>query len=190
MRRGLGLGLAISIGLGTVAALPDQSGQAVELRGQVYFDHPPALLDASTTQRQTATSSAVHYFTLSVPADAGEPLQRVEIAQRDSSNSVKLIRYEADETRAFLGTRRDRQSELTLGETTYDRDSQTISVSFDPPVPPGETVTIGLRPVRNPLQDGIYLFGVTAFPAGENPSGQFLGYGRLTFDKPDSPFFF
>lgn len=28
---------------------------------------------------------------------------------------------------------------------------------------------------------GVYLFGVTAFPAGEKSHGQFIGFGRLHF---------
>ena len=190
MRRGLGLGLAVGIGLGAIAILPNQIGQAVQLRGQSYFAHPPTLTDASTTERQTATSSATHYFTLSVPADAGEPLQRVTITQKDGANVTRLVQYRTDATRAFVGTRGNREFDLTLGETTFDRKSQTTSVSFNPPVPPGKTVTIGLRPVHNPIEDGIYLFGVTAYPAGDNAYGQFLGYGRLDFDKADSSVFF
>jgi hypothetical protein len=54
-------------------------------------------------------------------------------------------------------------------------------VTFDPPVPPGKIITIGLRPTRNPLYDGVYLFRVTAFPPGEKATGQFLGFGRLQF---------
>ena len=190
MRRGLGLGLAVGLGLGAIAILPNQVVQAVQLRGQSYFAHPPTLGDVSTTVRQTGTSSAIHYFTLSVPADAGEPLQRVTITQKGGSSVTQLVQYRTDATKVYLGTRHDRQSEITVGETTFDRESQTTSVSFDPPIRPGQTVTIGLRPVRNPLEDGIYLFGVTAYPAGDNAYGQFLGYGRLDFDKSDSSVFF
>ncbi|MDZ4877634.1 MAG: hypothetical protein CLLPBCKN_007069 [Chroococcidiopsis cubana SAG 39.79] len=53
-------------------------------------------------------------------------------------------------------------------------------IAFDPPVSPGTTVTVALRAESNP-DGGIYLFGVTAFPAREKSSGQFLGYGRLHF---------
>ena len=54
------------------------------------------------------------------------------------------------------------------------------TIAFDPPVSPGTTVTVALRAKRNP-SGGVYLFGVTAFPAGERSWGQFLGYGRLHF---------
>jgi len=168
------------------------SSQAVQLRdGKVYFVHPPSLISAATTERQTSSSGASYYFTLSVPEDAGEPLQQVEIAQRDGSTQARLIQFDAEASRAFIGTRRDRGDELNLGENRFDRDAQTLSIVFDPPVPPGTTVTLELQPKRNPRRDGIYLFGVTAYPSGSDAYGQFLGYGRLQFDGSDRgfPFF-
>ena len=168
------------------------SSQAVQLRdGKVYFVHPPSLVSAATTERQTSSSGASYYFTLSVPEDAGEPLQQVEIAQRDGSTQARLIQFDAEASRAFIGTRRDRGDELNLGGNRFDRDAQTLSVVFDPPVPPGTTVTLELQPKRNPRRDGIYLFGVTAYPSGTDAYGQFLGYGRLQFDSSDRgfPFF-
>jgi Protein of unknown function (DUF2808) len=179
-----GLGVSTILALGLLASPLSLRSQAVELRGQVYFDHPPTLVDAVTTERRTASSGATYYFTLSVPDDAGEPLQRIVIAQQDGSTRARLIRYKTDTTRAFIGTPRNRDTALTVGETAFDRDTQTVTVTLDQPVSPGQTVTIGLRPVRNPILDGIYLFGVTAYPAGSNAYGQFLGYGRLNFDRP------
>ena len=165
------------------------SSQAVQLRdGKVYFVHPPSLVSAATTERQTSSSGASYYFTLSVPEDAGEPLQQVEIAQRDGSTQARLIQFDAEASRAFIGTRRDRGDELNLGENRFDRDAQTLSIVFDPPVPPGTTVTLELQPKRNPRRDGIYLFGVTAYPSGTDAYGQFLGYGRLQFDGSDRSF--
>lgn len=162
------------------------SSQAVQLRdGKVYFVHPPSLVSAATTERRASASGASYYFTLTIPADAGEPLQRVEIAQRDGSTQARLVQFDAEETRAFMGTRRDRGDELDLGENNFNRETQTLSIVFDPPVSPGATVTLELQPRRNPRRDGIYLFGVTAYPAGTEAHGQFLGYGRLQFDGSD-----
>lgn len=58
---------------------------------------------------------------------------------------------------------------------TQDRKKQTVILNFDPPVTPGQTITIGLRPVQNPWISGVYLFGVTANPRGEKSHGQFRG---------------
>jgi hypothetical protein len=163
--------------------------QAVQLRdGKVYFVHPPSLVSAATTERRTSASGASYFFTISIPTDAGEPLQQVEIAQRDGSTQARLVQFDAEDSRAFVGTRRDRGDDLNLGENQFNRDAQTLSVVFDPPVPPGTTVTLELQPKRNPRQDGVYLFGVTAYPLGSDTHGQFLGYGRLQFDSSDRSF--
>ncbi|MEO0844697.1 MAG: DUF2808 domain-containing protein, partial [Cyanobacteria bacterium J06643_5] len=74
-------------------------------------------------------------------------------------------------------------------EITEKPKSKTVSVIFNPAVEPGKTVTIALKPVRNPSTEGIYLFGVTAFPEGEKSHGQFLGYGRLHFYRNRSSLF-
>ena len=67
--------------------------------------------------------------------------------------------------------------------------SKTVSLIFDRGVEPGETITIALKPIRNPSVEGVYLFGVTAFPRAEEAHGQFLGYGRLHFYRNDTSLF-
>ncbi len=169
------IGSSLVLSLGVHAAL-SQPAQAVQLAdGTVSFVQVPRLLEARTTEKGVRVLSAKYYFTLSVPSDAGEPLQRVTITQREAADR---IRFSPDKTQAFADE--ERQKEFTLGEVTEDRETQTISVTFNPPIPPGETVTIRLY-ARNPDVPGVYLFGVTAFPQGEKVRSQFLGYGRLQF---------
>lgn len=171
-----GTTLALTAGIGGVA---DGLAQAVQLRdGTVYFVQPPDLVEATTTFKGVNMWGATYYFTINLPQKAGEPLQRVAITQRSGTDN---IRYDLEDSRAFVGTRSDFGSKLTLGSVTRDRKNRTVSVTFDPPVAPGQTVTIGLRPVRNPRYSGVYLFGVTAFPPGEKSHGQFLGFGRFHF---------
>lgn len=177
MRTGL-LATTIAVALG-ISGVATQTTQAVQLRdGTVAFIQPPDLVDATTTFNSVNVWNATYYFTIDVPQQAGEPLQRVTITQREGGDN---IRYDLKDTRAFEGTRHDRGQKLKLGEVTRDREKRTITVNFDPPVVPGKTVTIGLRPVKNPLSSGVYLFGVTAFPAGAKSRGQFIGFGRLHF---------
>lgn len=185
------LSIALTFGSILLYSSFDTPSQAVQLQdGKVYFVRPPILGSVATTERRTTSSGASYYFTLSIPEDAGEPLQQVEIAQRDGSTAARLIQFDAEDSRAFIGTRSDRGDDLTLGKNQYNRDTQTLSVVFAPPVPPGTTVTLELQPKRNPRRDGVYLFGVTAYPPGSNTHGQFLGYGRLQFDSSDGfPFF-
>ena len=168
--------LALTASVGGVAS---QVAQAIQLSdGTVYFVQPPDLVEATTTFKSLNVWGATYYFTINVPQKAGEPLQRVKITQQSGSDN---IRFDLEDSRAFVGTRNRKGARLTLGKVTRERETRTVFVNFEPPVSPGQTVTIGLRPVRNPRFSGVYLFGVTAFPVGEKSHGQFLGYGRFHF---------
>ena len=160
--------------------------QAVQLRdGLVYFVQPPKLVEATTTYKDVNFWGGTYYFTINLPENAGESLQKVTIAQKEGAED---IRYNLNDTRAFVG-RRDasgglrlrKETQLTLGAVTNERETRTVSVNFNPPVTPGQIVTIALRPVSNPSFSGVYLLGVTAFPVGEKSHGQFLGFGRFQF---------
>ena len=172
------LGTAIAVGLG-LGGVVSSTVQAVQLGdGSVAFIQPPDLLEAATTFNSVNAWGATYYFTIAIPKAASEPLQRVTINQKQGADN---IRYRLDDTRAFVGTRRDRGDKIQLGEVTHDRETRTVTVNFDPPIPPGRAITIGLRPRENPSTSGVYLFGVTAFPPGEKVRSQFIGYGRLQF---------
>lgn len=157
--------------------LPHSVADAVRTNGTTSFAQPPFLVAAATTDQDTESASAKYYFTIELPPTASEPLQRVTFSQTEGT---QRIRFDRKNTFAFEGTRDRRGPRLALQSTKIDRE-HVIAVIFDPPVQPGKTVTIGLQPVINPRYDGVYLFGVTAFPAGEQTTGQFLGFGRLQF---------
>lgn len=148
--------------------------------GQTLFDRSPLLLRAAASSVAVGWSGATYQFTISIPEEAGEPLQAVRITQNfDNAN----IAFSLNESRAFLGDSFAGGHELTLASIGGSQSSEEdeVTVVFDSPVPPGSTVTIALKAQRNPDRGGYYSFGITAFPAGENGVGQFLGYGRLYF---------
>ncbi|MEH2304058.1 DUF2808 domain-containing protein [Nostoc sp.] len=188
-----GITLSLAIGIGGVT-LPVT--EAVQLRdGTVYFIQPPKLVNATTTYKDVNVWGGTYYFTINLPENAGESLQKVTIAQREGTEN---IRYNLNDTRAFAvgtsdacgGLRLRKECRLTLGPVTDERDTRTVTVNFDPPVTPGQTVTIALRPVSNPSFSGVYLLGVTAFPVGEKSHGQFLGFGRFQFYSNGSNWWF
>ena len=171
-----GITLALIVGIEGVAP---KVTKAVQLRdGTVYFVQPPDLVNATTTFSGVNAWGATYYFTINIPTQAGEPLGRVTIIQHEGADNVH---FKLDDSRAFVGTRNQKGARLSLAQVTQERKKQTVVLNFDPPVTPGQTITIGLRPVQNPRISGVYLFGVTAFPWGEKSHGQFLGYGRLQF---------
>lgn len=164
-----------SLAIGFAVFIPSAT-QAVQLAdGTVHFVAVPRLLQTRTTNKDAGDFGATYYFTLSVPDDAGEPLQRVLFEQREGVDRVKFL---PQRTRAFADRRR--RQPVVPSDVQVDEQGR-VSVLFDPPIAPGETLVVGLRPRRNPYTDGVYLFGVTAFPAGEKSQGQFLGFGRLHF---------
>ncbi|MEO0406772.1 MAG: DUF2808 domain-containing protein [Cyanobacteria bacterium P01_A01_bin.135] len=184
--RKTGLALAAALTTLVITPLPLQARQAAD--GRVFFDAAPRLVDTFTSNRTVSSASRPSYsFDLTIPADVGEPLQQVAIAQLNGESEAREIEYDLERTQAFTGKHRRRGDELLLSNVSFNDDTQTIVVTFDTPVPPGTDVTIRLRPERNPRREGTYQFGITAFPAGEQPQGLFLGIGRLQFfDRGDA----
>ena len=151
--------------------------------GRVFFESSPTLVNFSATFQSVRTWGAKYYLTIALPPSLGAPLGKVTIQQQPN---IQTIAFLVDQTFAFLGDRNQRGEKLTLKSTTFDPNTQTITVIFDPPVPPGNTVSIGLKPVRNPDYGGVYQFGITAYPPGDNSPGLALGVGRLTiYDAGD-----
>ena len=166
-----------TLGLSLAILLTASSTLAVQFPdGTVSFEQSPRLVEAKTTFNNVGAWGAKYYFTIELPSDAGEPLQKVTLNLRQGADD---IRFRIDDTFAFIGTP-DGDREKIPQTATIDEDD-TISVVFEQPISPGTTVTVGLRPRRNPDLSGVYLFGVTAFPAGEKPYGLYLGPGRLQF---------
>ena len=177
--------IAASLALGTTFWwLGMGSIQAVQLAdGTVAFAHPPKLLNAITTFRAARARGAKYYFTMFLPATAEETVQKITVNLRQGADDIN---YKLDKTIAAVGTARDKNASIAIAETTFDEETETVTVILAEPVTAGTTFTIGLRPKRNPDLGGTYLFGVTAFPAGEKAQGIYLGAARLQFDESDS----
>jgi hypothetical protein len=162
------------LAVGFVTFVPTVT-QAVQFAdGTVHFVAVPRLVQARTTNNNTGYFGATYYFTVSVPKDAGEPLQQLAFEQEEGLNRIRFLPLR---TRAFADERR-RQP---IPSNAQVDDQGIASVQFDPPIAPGNTLVVGLRARRNPDTEGVYLFRVTAFPAGEKSQGQSLGFGRLHF---------
>jgi Protein of unknown function (DUF2808) len=142
--------------------------------GTVQFAGVPRLGKVSTTDNQAYAWGATYWFTLQVPEDASEPLGRVVLRQEQGLDTVE---FNVGRTDAYLNGDRTQ----TTAVESINPTSDTLELTFNPPIPPGSTVTIGLRPYTNPRTGGVYLFGVTTAPAGEKVRDQFIGYGRLQF---------
>lgn len=167
---------AFTIGVVTFGLLsaPARAGQ---LQGQGFFDHAPRLIRSAASYVMSHTP-ATYEFTISVPSDAGAALQTVKIVQEQN---IDRVRFDSTHSSAFLGDSFAGGPSAPLaaigGEMPKDR-SEAV-VMFNPPIQPGQTVTVALNATMNPWNGGVYLFGVTAYPEGDQTSGLFLGFGRI-----------
>ncbi len=172
----------------TVLRLLASPALAVEFPdGRTAFSgDSPRLESVTTTVNDTSARSARYYVTLTLPAGSEEPLQQVAIAQRRGEQAIE---FDLADTIAFVGTRAQRGRALAIADLTYDTDRATLRLQFVEPIAPGTTFSLGLWPRRNPRWGGVYSFGVTVFPAGDQPQPLYLGSGRLQFYERDRHFF-
>jgi len=162
----LSTGLAFSLTLPTSLVLAGQLPN-----GRVTFDHAPRLVGASTTQPAAFVSDGTYTFTLTVPQDAGAPLQAVTLSQVPNAQKIE---FAVNQSRAIANG--ETVPLASVGGTSSD----AVTIAFAQPIQPGSTVTISLQAVQNSGSGGVYLFGITAYPVGDQTSGLFLGYGRVT----------
>lgn len=150
--------------------------------GQTFFSHPPQLVQMIASQHQ-ANVPSTYAVTLRVPVDAGQPLKAVKIAQEPNLSTIK---FALDRSKAFTGERFAAGREIPLASVGGQSTPGEAMVVFAQPVQPGSSVTITLETNANPEAGGIYEFGITAFPDGENGLGQFLGLRRISFQNSSS----
>jgi len=151
--------------------------------GTVFFEAPPRLENVKTTFNETRMRGATYYFTLTLPPQAEEALGKLIIKQREGIEDIPL---QLEETTAFVGRPNNKQKRLSLANISQSGNNREINVVFETPVEAGTTITLGLKPRKNPKYEGVYLFGVTAVPAGETAKSLYLGVARLQFyDRRD-----
>ncbi|MFQ4141276.1 DUF2808 domain-containing protein [Chlorogloeopsis sp. ULAP02] len=138
----------------------------------------PRLLSAETTYNQTSVREATYYFTLTVPESASAPLQQVSVTQ---IRGLEAIGFDERNSTAFEGTGDRRGQKLGITLAKSDRQQRTATITFDQPVAPGKTITIGLKPLRNPNYEGVYLFQVQTLPTGKQTDNYVIGTARLQF---------
>lgn len=140
--------------------------------GQFFFDHAPRLVRTETsTIAATYMGGTTYEFTIAVPSNAGAPLQAITISQTANPRTVE---FNPNQSRAIAVN----GANIPLSSIGGAQGKET-TIAFQQPIPPGETVTVLLNVDRNPDSAGAYLFGITAYPQGDQINGLFLGYGRV-----------
>ncbi|MEA5533938.1 DUF2808 domain-containing protein [Crocosphaera sp. XPORK-15E] len=176
--------IGITLSLGMFMSLMAYPSLGIEQKSErTFFSKSPRLLDVITTFKGARITIPTYYYTIDLPAQSGESLQKITIQKRQG---FEIIEYYPNRTIAFKGTPDDRGETLTVKESHWDETTETMTVILSPPVPPGTIFTVGLKAIKNPEHGGIYLFGVNVFPSGDNPMNLYLGSGRLDFYGGDS----
>lgn len=187
---------AIAIGSAIVVSAAFSFGLPRAIRAQ---DSSPAITPAVTPATTPATNAAIsfrrplrvsslrlqnnrehvrtqYFFTFDFPAEAVEPLEKIVFEQIEGAD---YPRYRSDDrSYAFTGIDQLQQAPIDIDN---NRDQRTVTVEFDPPIEPGNPVTVALR-ARNP-REGIYVYRLTAFPV-DAIEGQYAGVEQLTFRRP------
>lgn len=169
-------GLLLTLGLaGATLSFP---AQAVELGPEkTFFDSAPRLVSTSASQH-SRRSPSTYFFTIEVPPEAGEPLEAVTISQK---SNLEEINFDLGDSHAFRGGGLSGEAiPLSQIGSSQPRDNE-VTLVFEQPVLPGNTVTVAVDVNQNPLYGGVYQFGVTAFSQGHLSPGLYLGSGRIGF---------
>jgi hypothetical protein len=144
--------------------------------GRMAFSRAPKLIRNNASHKNASTPST-YEFTVTVPSDAGAPLQSLRIVQ---DPNIETVNFNVSDSKAFMGDRFGAGQELSLSSVGGTQPTLgEATIVFAQPIQPGSTVTVALDVPQNPISAGVYEFGVTAFPVGDQGTGQFLGYGRV-----------
>lgn len=164
---GLALALALPVGLLVAPLLLSAApARALELRGQTHFLSPPWKVSLRNYYWYTNESGGEYYITIDLPEKADASLGALQILQTRGVD--RSFSFDERASRAFLGLPRREGAKVPV-VVRFDDNQRLLRIDFPEPVPPGSTLTVALRPFRNPSQSDTYLFQVTAFPAGPNP---------------------
>jgi hypothetical protein len=80
---------------------PDnRSDQAISFSPKSYFTKSPRLLNAVTTFNSVNVRYATYYFTIELPEDAGNSIQKIIINQRQGGETIN---FRLEKTVAFVG---------------------------------------------------------------------------------------
>ena len=158
--------------------------RALELQGATYFAKAPWKVDLVSYYTTIWQTRPEYYFTLSLDPEAGAALGGLTIQQTRGVDT--RFPFFVERTSAFLGRPRREGAKVPV-EARFDSAARLFTLTFPEPVPPGATVTVVLKPWNNPAFSDTYMFQVTAYPAGPNPSPAPLGFGTLRIYDLDWP---
>lgn len=149
---------------------------AVPVSQTLALAQAPKLLSTATTYNHTSAWESTYYFTVTVPKTA-TPLKTIALTQ---ITGLEPIDFDLQESFAFAGTS-DRQGQKLGISLSKSSQPQTVIVNLEQAIAPGQTVTIALKPVRNPMYEGVYQFSLQSLAADKQTNNYGIGTARLQF---------
>lgn len=146
-----------------------------------FFRYSPRLVRSTPTFRMSDVIST-YIFEIKIPENADNNLNKVVINQQAN---LETITFFSQDSKAFIINGKERSIEAKFTVNTDGKNE--IIVNLLQPVKAGEKLKLAIK-ARNPLYGGIYQFGVTVYPEGNNPQSLYLGNGRFSFDMRGSRF--
>ncbi|HEY9735740.1 MAG TPA: DUF2808 domain-containing protein [Trichocoleus sp.] len=189
--------------LALLSLLPGASALAGRLdNGRVVFDSPLDLVEVAPVDanalevpanpsRQANYPPNQHQVVIHVPPEAGEPLEAVVITPRLSSTGTPAmaptITFDTNATAAFVShPSTNPQPEplelVSVGGPSPDLNQALVVLAQ--PVQPGDTLTVVLT-LEDAADVGLHEVEITAYPAGADSVGQFLGRSQLSPEPRD-----
>jgi hypothetical protein len=163
---------AVLLLLAAAGATPFQPGRTLELNGSTVFVRAPWKAELISYRTNVGDGQVSYYLTLRLDPEAGASLGRVSFQQTRGADWN--FPFSPELTQAFLGRPRRQGASLPV-RARFDALDRRVTVEFPEPVPPGETVTVVLRPWTNPQAADTYLFQVVVWPAGPDPQPSVVG---------------
>ena len=143
-----------------------------------FFRASPRLVGSNTSFHSRYVRSTYN-FKIDIPVNADNNLGKIVINQQPN---FEIIRLYPQETKVFILTENgdvlvEHSAKLIVDKS---KDINQITIDLLKPIPPGSKIKLALR-ARNPLYGGVYQFGVTVYPQGNNPRSLYLGIARFHF---------
>lgn len=173
--RGLPRVLLALLLFGSLPALLSPA-QSLELGGATVFVRAPWRAELLSYDTTVGSAPVEYFLTLQLDPEAGASLGQLSLEQIRGAD--RDFAFSPERSRAFLGRPRQEGKAVPV-QVQFEPSTRRITVSFPEPIPPGETITVLLRPWTNPMVADTYLFTVVAWPAGPNPRPSPVGIATL-----------
>jgi Protein of unknown function (DUF2808) len=139
--------------------------------GETAFNHVPILSSYGLLNANLGVQG-IYDVKVEVPANSDIGLSRLLIELDNLPSTLPTVDPAQISASVISGNK------IIPVEVTFTETANQLIFTFPKPIPAGSTVDLRWT-ARNLREPGTYLFGVTAFPTGASPRGQFLGFARL-----------